>query len=322
MTNYEIRNRPPLILVVDDERALRLVLHRAMEKQGYQVTQAYNGQDCLNICQHQLPDLILLDAMMPGMDGFSCCKQMQTLLGHNCPPILMITALDDQESVDRAFEVGATDYITKPIDWSILTGRINRLLMSRWARAELQQKIQRECLLTALVEASTRELQRLSSVDSLTQLANRYYFDEYLQRELNRLQKYQLSLSLILVSINFVKEEYNCQPPDKYLSQIADTISNCKRRASDLIARFSDLEFAIIYPNTQSNEALQMAEKIISDLNNLNVADDSNIGKFFSCNLGLTSVIPNSVLAAQQLISTTKQALAQAKLSASNYIII
>lgn len=320
MINYDFQNNSPLVLVVDDEKTLRLVLHRAMEKEGYRVTEACNGQHCLDICQQQVPDLILLDAMMPGLDGFGCCSQMQTLLGDNCPPILMITALDDQESVDRALEAGATDYITKPIDWSLLGQRVNRLLTSRWAIAQLQQKIQRECMLTVQVEAANRKLQRLSSMDSLTKIANRYYFDEYLERQWSRLQKYQLSLSLILVNVKFTKAENEYQARDEYLRQIADTISKCKQRGADLVARFGDAEFAMILPNTQAEAALQMADAILSAVKAIDIADDDlKIDGFVSFSLGLTSVIPSSQFSINELISTAEKALSQCETGSKRF---
>lgn len=322
MINSDFQHNPPLILVVDDERTLRLVLHRAIKKEGYRVTEACNGQHCLDICQQQLPDLVLLDAMMPGLDGFSCCTQMQRLLGENCPPVLMITALDDQESVDRAFEVGATDYITKPIDWSVLSQRINRLLTSRGGMMELQQKIQRECLLTAQVEAANRELQRLASVDNLTQIANRYYFDEYLQREWNRLQKYELPLSLILVNVNFTKADEQYQPRDEYLRQIAVTIRKSKRRGADLVARFGDEEFAMILPNTQAEAALHIAETILTAVKAMKIADDGSVDDFFTLSLGVTSVIPSFELSMNKLIVNAEKALLQAKLASSDRIVI
>ncbi|BAZ50683.1 GGDEF domain protein [Nostoc sp. NIES-4103] len=322
MINSDFQHNPPLILVVDDERTLRLVLHRAIKKEGYRVTEACNGQHCLDICQQQLPDLVLLDAMMPGLDGFSCCTQMQRLLGENCPPVLMITALDDQESVDRAFEVGATDYITKPIDWSVLSQRINRLLTSRGGMMELQQKIQRECLLTAQVEAANRELQRLASVDNLTQIANRYYFDEYLQREWNRLQKYELPLSLILVNVNFTKADEQYQPRDEYLRQIAVTIRKSKRRGADLVARFGDEEFAMILPNTQAEAALHIAETILTAVKAMKIADDGSVDDFFTLSLGVTSVIPSFELSMNKLIVNAEKALLQAKFVSSDRIVI
>ncbi|QSJ18024.1 diguanylate cyclase [Nostoc sp. UHCC 0702] len=322
MINSEFHYNPPLILVVDDERTLRLVLHQAIKKEGYRVTEACNGQHCLDICQQQLPDLVLLDAMMPGLDGFNCCMQLQTLLGENCPPVLMITALDDQESVDRAFEVGATDYITKPIDWSVLSQRINRLLTSKGAMMEHQQKIQRECLLTAQVEAANRELQRIASVDHLTQIANRYYFDEYLQREWNRLQKYELPVSLILVNINFTKADEQYQAKDEYLRQIAGSIRKCKQRGADLVARFGDEEFAMILPNTQAEAALNIAEAIVTNVKAMKIADDGSNDDFFTLSLGVTSVIPSFASSMNKLIVTAEKALLQAKMVPSDRIVV
>ncbi|MBW4612428.1 MAG: diguanylate cyclase [Desmonostoc vinosum HA7617-LM4] len=321
MTNSDLQNNSPLVLVVDDERALRQLLNRAMKQEGYQVIEACNGLHCLDICQDKLPDIVLLDAMMPGLNGFSCCTQLQTLLGKDCPPILMITVLDDPESVDRAFSAGATDYITKPIDWHVLNQRVSRLLASRGAIAELQQKIQRECLLTVKVETANRELQRLSSVDSLTQVANRYYFNEYLQREWNRLEKHQLPLSLILCNI---AHEY--QVNDECWRQIANTINKCKRRGADLVARYDTKEFAIVLPNTEAEVGLQVAEAIRSAIKAIDAADctahcTGEMAEFISLSLGVTNVIPTPELSANQLIKRTEKVLNQAKLAGRDRIV-
>lgn len=125
------------VLIVDDERNLRCMLCRAMESEGYNVLEASTGEACLALCQQQIPEIILLDAVMPGMDGFNCCEQLQQQLGDRCPPILIITALSDFESVDRAFDVGATDYVTKPIHWAVLRQRVRRILQMTRAIASL-----------------------------------------------------------------------------------------------------------------------------------------------------------------------------------------
>lgn len=132
----------PLVMVVDDEKTMRLLLRRAVEKEGYQVIEADSGEQAIGLYQSLQPSLVLLDAMMPGMDGFACCSQLrqtvatavqssgamaEALLPDHCP-VLMITSLDDPESVDRAFEAGATDYITKPVNWPVLRQRLRRLL--------------------------------------------------------------------------------------------------------------------------------------------------------------------------------------------------
>ena len=127
----------PLILIVDDDRTMRSLLNLAMEEEGYRVIEAANGEQCLAEYSHFQPDLILLDAVMPDIDGFTCCQKIRSLPGGDGIPILIITVLDDRESVERAFSVGATDYITKPIHWSVLSQRVCRLLANAQNEARL-----------------------------------------------------------------------------------------------------------------------------------------------------------------------------------------
>jgi EAL domain-containing protein (putative c-di-GMP-specific phosphodiesterase class I)/CheY-like chemotaxis protein/glycosyltransferase involved in cell wall biosynthesis len=137
----------PLVLIVDDEKIMRLLLRRAVEKEGYRSVEATSGEEALAMYQDLQPDMILLDASMPGIDGFECCheirKRASEVLRSSCMddstqdvpenlltpcPVLIITALDDTESIDRAFEVGATDYMTKPVNWAVLRQRLHRLI--------------------------------------------------------------------------------------------------------------------------------------------------------------------------------------------------
>lgn len=122
---------------------MRIQLRRAMEQVGYQVAEASNGEEGLALYTRLHPDIVLLDAMMPVMDGFTCCTQLKILPGGDRTPILIITALEDPESVDRAFEVGAIDYVTKPIHWAVLRQRVRRLLQASRAVEELRQQTER-----------------------------------------------------------------------------------------------------------------------------------------------------------------------------------
>jgi DNA-binding response OmpR family regulator len=162
----------PLVLVVDDDRALRALLCFAMEEEGYQVVEANNGENCLAEFMRLQPDLVLLDAVMPVMDGFTCCSQLRTLPIAEHTPVLMITVLDDRESVDRAFSVGATDYVTKPIHWPVLRQRVTRLLdVSRSHQqvkkiaAALEKQTQRERLFRGMI-------QRLAQALTLEEILN------------------------------------------------------------------------------------------------------------------------------------------------------
>ena len=155
----DFKKNKPLILIVDDENTLQLVMRRAMEKDGYRVAVASNGEQCLSACQQIQPDMVLLDGIMPVMDGFASCAALRELLGELCPPVLMITALDDRESVDKAFAVGATDYVTKPIHWAVLRQRVRRILAERWARTELLRQIERKEQLAEQLEQKAAALE-------------------------------------------------------------------------------------------------------------------------------------------------------------------
>lgn len=177
----------PLILVVDDDKFMRIQLCRAMEQAGYQVAEASDGEQALAAYTRLNPDIVLLDALMPVMDGFTCCTKLQTLPGGDSPkgdsyasrtPVLMITALEDQESVDRAFEAGATDYITKPIHWAVLRQRVRSLLQVSWATEELKRqnlrsqlfaditlKIRQSLQLEEILQTTVIEVQKLLRAD-------------------------------------------------------------------------------------------------------------------------------------------------------------
>lgn len=150
MSTDPVQEDSPLILVVDDDKSMRMLLRLALEQQGYQVLEAQDGEACLAAYQHCQPDAILLDAVMPVMDGFACCSQLRTFPGGERTPVLMVTVLDDPDAVERAFAVGATDYITKPIHWAVLRHRVRHLLQ--------------QSLLSQQLEVANRELERLASL--------------------------------------------------------------------------------------------------------------------------------------------------------------
>ena len=130
----------PVVLITDDDNALRSLLVMALKAEGYEIEEAINGEECLVKYARLQPDLVLLDAVMPEMDGFSCCQHIRALPDRPQIPILMITFLDDRESIDQAFQAGATDYITKPIHWSVLRQRVRYLLASSHVLKEAEQQ--------------------------------------------------------------------------------------------------------------------------------------------------------------------------------------
>jgi CheY-like chemotaxis protein len=138
MTLGHVPHQPALILIVDDDDLVRSLLHQKMQEDGYLVVTARNGQEALITYQQIQPDIVLMDGVMPEMDGFECCARLQQLPGGDLTPVLMITGLDDSGSLDRAYEVGAADYITKPIHWAVLRQRVRRILNQSHLYRELE----------------------------------------------------------------------------------------------------------------------------------------------------------------------------------------
>ena len=316
--------RTPHILVVDDEKTLRLVLSRAMQKEAYNVISASDGAECLALCQQQLPDLILLDALMPVMDGFACCAELQQQFGNQCPPVLMITSLEDQMSVDLAFEVGASDYVTKPIHWAVLRQRVRRLLQMHWTIAELQQKMEQERRLMAQLEAANHTLKRLAAIDGLTQIANRRCFDQCLRREWQRLTREQAPLSLILCDIDSFKrynDTYGHRAGDACLQQVARLIQQQVGQARGLAARYGGEEFVLILPNQTAEQSAAVARSLQTDLRTQAIPA-VEVGQIVTLSFGVASMIPTELTAATALLVAADRALYQAKQAGRDRIVI
>ena len=138
MKQSDFEREPPLILVVDDDQLARLLERSALEQTGFVVEEAENGAVALSAFERLKPDAVLLDVMMPEMDGFSACAEMRKLPGGDLTPIFIVTGLDDLESIGRAYEVGATDFLAKPINWGVLGHHVRYML--RAARGLLRLK--------------------------------------------------------------------------------------------------------------------------------------------------------------------------------------
>ncbi|NES96958.1 MAG: PleD family two-component system response regulator [Desertifilum sp. SIO1I2] len=302
---------PPLILIADDEKMMRNLLRRAMEKEGYQVVDVTDGESAIAAYQSLQPSVVLLDAIMPGMDGFTCCSKMRSFFEGDRTPILMITALDDPESVDRAFDAGAADYVTKPIHWPVLRQRVKRLLQ----QVSMFQQL----------EAANQELQRLASLDGLTGLANRRCFDQVLEKEWRRGVREGWNtteapqLSLILCDVDCFKlynDTYGHQAGDACLQAVAGVLQRVARRPADLVARYGGEEFIVILPNTSQEGAMYVARNILAEMRACEIAHAASVvSDRVTLSLGVSSVVPTSESSQTLLLASADAALYQAKTS-------
>lgn len=294
------------ILLVDDDLTVRAKVSESLEEDGFEVILAKNGDDGITAYQEHRPDLILVDAIMPILDGFEFCEQLKNL-GERVTPILMITSLDDNESVDRAFASGATDYITKPINLSILRQRVRNLI---------RQSHSIEKQLTELQQAN-QNLQLLANLDSLTKLSNRRGFDDYIENEWERMKRIQAPLSLVMCDVDFFKnynDKYLHPTGDKCLVKVAMAMRDAVRRSGDLVARYGGEEFAIVLPNTDALGAVSVAENVRTAIKKLQIThEDSAVCEYVTISVGVSTIIPNHECDLTALIHAADKALYQAK---------
>ncbi|MFH7025770.1 MAG: diguanylate cyclase domain-containing protein [Heteroscytonema crispum UTEX LB 1556] len=333
---FSISNEPPLILVADDDKTIRLFLREFMEQEGYRVVEVTDGKQCLDAYKNIKPDLILLDAMMPVMDGFTCCKELIQITRNNLAlalanfdnnsslgntlisklwertPILMITGLDDPQSVDKAFEAGASDFVTKPIHWAVLRQRVRRLLQ----QAQLHKQL----------EAANQALQQLANVDGLTGVANRRRFDQYLNSQWLTIAQLGAPLSLILCDIDFFKlynDKYGHPAGDVCLQRVGAVLSRIAQKNQDLVARYGGEEFAVIMPNNSAAAAVHIAATMQAGVRELEIAHDaSKVSQFVTLSLGVATTIPTFESSPSDLILAADKALYQAKAEGRNRIIL
>ncbi|MBG1266157.1 response regulator [Nostoc sp. WHI] len=327
ITTFSVSKQPPVILVVDDDKAFRVLLRKAMEQEGYRVVEVADGKQCIDAYETIKPDIVLLDAVMPVMDGFTCCKHLLQIARNNLisalatfdadsaigntviskiwerTPILMITCLDDEESVDRAFEAGATDYITKPIHWPVLRQRLRRLLQ----QAQVYKQL----------EAANQALEQLAYVDGLTELANRRRFDDYLYTQWIHLAQEGSSLSLILCDIDFFKfynDKYGHPAGDVCLQKVGAVLNFKAQKHHDLVARYGGEEFAVILPYTHASGAVHVAAMIQAAVKDLQIVHDgSAVSQYVTISMGIATVVPTWESSPSDLIVLADKALYQAK---------
>ncbi|MFC5355883.1 diguanylate cyclase [Azospirillum himalayense] len=231
------------ILVVDDIPSNVHVLSRIL-KDDHDIYFATDGAKALELAQSRLPDLVLLDIMMPGMDGYEVCSRLKADPVTRDIPVIFISAKSEVEDETYGLEVGAIDFISKPISPPIVKARVrNHLLLKR----------------------QTDLLRTLSFNDGLTGIANRRRFDEVFLREWRRCGRAQLSLSLIMLDVDQFKpynDHYGHQAGDECLRAVAQLLAEQMMRPGDLIARYGGEEFVCLLPETDEDGAVQVAERL------------------------------------------------------------
>lgn len=300
-----------VILIVDDNPINLSVLCQTLGGAGFDYRVAVDGESALEQIEYELPDLILLDVQMPpGIDGFETCKRLKSNPSVQEIPVIFTTALSDLQNKIKGLAIGGVDYITKPFEEEEVIARVKIHLKIRFLVQELARQ-------KAEVEAVNEQLRRMATIDGLTQIANRRYFDQYLAQEWKRLTRDRQFLSLILCDVDFFKrynDTYGHQLGDDCLKQVANALSEAVQRPADLAARYGGEEFAVILPNTNVSGAIRVAESIKKAVQDLKIPHEkSDASQYVSLSLGVASIIPTEKVIPESLILSADKALYQAK---------
>ena len=292
---------PMRILIVDDVPDNIHVLSRMLAGEGIQVSTATSGRRALKLAGLYPPDLVLLDVMMPDMDGYEVCKAMKSDPLLRGVPVIFITALADEASEVRALEMGAVDFIIKPFKEAIVKLRI---------KMHLELKLQREVL------------ENLTRLDGLTGIANRRAFDERLDLEWRRATRSRENLALAMIDVDYFKA-YNDSnghlAGDDCLRRIAAALHDSLNRAGDFVARFGGEEFAVLLPATGQGELSVIAGRMRQTVEALMIPHcASGISPWVTVSIGGASFEPDQAVAFTRIVELADRQLYLAKAQGRN----
>jgi len=253
---------------------------------------------------------VLLDARLPDIDGFEVASKIRKAeQGEEWTAIIFLTAMNSDEDLARGIAAGGDDYLVKPVSETVFHAKVRAMQRLVGMQRNLVE-------VTHKLDAANAELQRLSTTDALTGIANRRALDDFLSREWRRCQRMEKPLSLVMLDIDYFKlfnDKYGHQAGDDCLQQVAAQIARAAPRASDLAARYGGEEFMLVLGETDLDGALWMAERVRQMIGDLKVVHYATDSKFVSVSCGVVSVLPDDKHSIETLIASADAALYQAK---------
>ncbi|WP_315905045.1 diguanylate cyclase [Vibrio fluvialis] len=235
------------VLVVDDQ-ATNIQLIYQLLKNEYDVLMATTGQQAIAVCREHKPDLILMDVLMPDINGWETCKILKRDPDIATIPVIFVTALTDQDDENACWDAGAVDFLQKPINANTLKHRV---------RAHLTLKHQSDLL------------RSLAYVDGLTGISSRRHFDQYIEAQMGHAFRKQESLGVLLIDIDFFKQyndRYGHIAGDDCLRQVAQSLKQSCLRSADMVARYGGEEFVLVLPDTNERGLERIAQRIKQQL--------------------------------------------------------
>ena len=298
------------ILVVEDSRSNRLLLTQQLERFGATVLSAENGEEALETYAKTRPDLVLLDVVLPDMDGFMVAQRIRAAENTgDWTPIIFLSSLTDDANIEKGITAGGDDYLLKPVSEIVLGAKIRAMQRIVLMRSSL-------IALTRKLDAANQELVRISSSDGLTGVSNRRFFDQAISVEWRRARRHSNSIAMLMCDVDFFKlynDTHGHQAGDDCLRKVAKAIRLNTERPSDIVARYGGEEFAVVLPETTIGGALMVAEKIRHAIRELNIPHKSSPAGVITMSIGIASAAPGFDNPPDDLIQAADKALYCAK---------
>ena len=296
-----VETAKPLILIVDDTPTNIQVLAENLIK-DYKIKVAASGKAALEtIAQQGVPDLILLDVMMPDMDGYEVCRHLKNNPQTSAIPVIFVTAMNEASNEEYGLNLGAMDYITKPFYLPVVKARIRNHIR---------------------LKQTTDLLEAMAWIDGLTGIPNRRRFDQALEIEWKRAQRSQLSLGLIMLDVDFFKaynDHHGHGAGDICLKQVASLLTASASRSSDLAARYGGEEFVMLIPETEIDGVHKMAERLCQRIESQQIPHAlSSVSAWITVSIGYTALIPQPDQSPLTLLDQADKMLYQAKRAGRN----
>ena len=317
-TNFSLERHKITVLLIDDQAMIAEALRRALiDEDDIEFHYCPNPTEAINLASEINTTVILQDLVMPNIDGLMMVRYFRVNKASSKIPIIVLSTNEDATFKSEAFKLGANDYLVKLPDKIELIARI------RYHSQAYINQIERDEAFKALEKSQEQlasanlALQKLSSIDGLTGIANRRSFDETLKKEWNRALRYEQPIGLIMLDIDFFKlynDNYGHQGGDECLKNVANLLSSVIQRETDFLARYGGEEFSVILPDTDLKNSVKIAEDMRLALGALRIEHaKSKISNFVSISLGVAAVVPKKDTEPELLITAADQALYRAK---------
>ena len=321
-----------VVLLVDDQAMVAEGIRRMIaDEHDIQFHYCADPKKAVQMAVACKATVILQDLVMPEVDGMTLVRFYRNNPSTRDVPVIVLSSKDDPNIKSDAFGNGANDYLVKLPEKVELLARIRSHAKSYLAQKErddafkslshMQEQLEK---MNDELACSNRELQRLSSMDGLTGVANRRQFDETLAKEWQRGIRTQLPLSIIFADIDFFKrynDHYGHQSGDDCLKKVAAALAATVHRPADLVSRYGGEEFVMILPDTTEEGALAIAKKMLRGIRDLNIPNEnSDVGKHVTLSIGISTLCPNDDSKPEELIETADQMLYRAKDNGRNRI--